>query len=194
MQVGPIYLFLCHTHTHAHTHVHTHTPHTHTHTHTHTQDYDWRQYASVDADDLTQSDMSLRARLANPSHSPRHLPLTDTTQSNSSEMASLSGSMVSHTHTRTRTHTQLVTDSVGPQTMSSWTERLHDVAASPPFDSLDMRALGGTLSPAVTMTDQRDRGAQGAWQEGENELELMYDPQLNCFYDPQTCKYYELVQ
>ena len=27
-----------------------------------------------------------------------------------------------------------------------------------------------------------------------DELELMYDSQLNCFYDPITCKYYELIQ
>ena len=51
------------------------------------------------------------------------------------------------------------------------------------------------MSPIGTLTDQSDLGVLGAWpDEGTDELELMYDPQLNCFYDPQTCKYYELVQ
>ena len=27
---------------------------------------------------------------------------------------------------------------------------------------------------------------------GEQELELVYDPELNCFYDPTNGKYYEL--
>ena len=45
-----------------------------------------------------------------------------------------------------------------------------------------------------TLTDQSDLGMEEAWQEGEEEVELMYDPQLNCFYDPHTCKYYELAQ
>jgi len=58
------------------------------------------------------------------------------------------------------------------------------------------RGMGGTLSPAMgTLTDQSDLGMEEAWQEGgEEEVELMYDPQLNCFYDPHTCKYYELAQ
>lgn len=53
----------------------------------HLQDYDWRQYASDLGNDFTQSDMSLRTRLAT-------APLTDTARSNSSEMGSTSGSMV----------------------------------------------------------------------------------------------------
>ena len=28
--------------------------------------------------------------------------------------------------------------------------------------------------------------------ETEDEVELMYDPTLECFYDPKTCKYYVL--
>ena len=27
----------------------------------------------------------------------------------------------------------------------------------------------------------------------EDELDLLYDPVLNCYFDPKTCKYYELV-
>ena len=29
--------------------------------------------------------------------------------------------------------------------------------------------------------------------DGEEELDLLYDPVLNCYYDPKSCKYYELV-
>ncbi|CAC5379788.1 Uncharacterized protein C3orf67 homolog [Mytilus coruscus] len=29
--------------------------------------------------------------------------------------------------------------------------------------------------------------------DNEEELDLMYDPCLNCYYDPNTCKYYELI-
>ena len=65
------------------------------------------------------------------------------------------------------------------------------------------REMGGALSPAVGMlTQQSDLGSaedeEGEEEEGGGagggELELMYDPQLNCFYDPNTYKYYELIQ
>lgn len=62
--------------------------------------------------------------------------------------------------------------------------------------------MGGMLSPALLDTGHQ---AQLHTQPDEDEvdsghpskldeIELMYDPQLNCFYDPLTCKYYELVQ
>lgn len=55
--------------------------------------------------------------------------------------------------------------------------------------------MGGALSPTIgTLTDQSDLGVEEGWRGNEDELELMYDPQLNCFYDPHTCKYYELIQ
>ncbi len=56
--------------------------------------------------------------------------------------------------------------------------------------------MGGMLSPlSGTLTEEPDfvRDPEKATTEGE-ELELMYDPQLNCFYDPVTGKYYELAQ
>ena len=28
---------------------------------------------------------------------------------------------------------------------------------------------------------------------GEEEIDLLYDPVLNCYFDPKTCKYYELA-
>ena len=56
--------------------------------------------------------------------------------------------------------------------------------------------MGGTLSPTLgTLTEQSGLTVAEGWRESaEDELELMYDPQLNCFYDPHTCKYYELAQ
>lgn len=66
--------------------------------------------------------------------------------------------------------------------------------------------MGGMLSPAVLdgfgvpgVEDQDgEGGVRGKEAKGEGvgteELELMYDPQLNCFYDPVTYKYYELIQ
>jgi len=29
--------------------------------------------------------------------------------------------------------------------------------------------------------------------QADEELDLLYDPQLQCFYDPVTCKYYKLL-
>lgn len=53
------------------------------------------------------------------------------------------------------------------------------------------------LSPALLDTGQEvieETDTAGDHSTKADELELMYDPQLNCFYDPVTCKYYELVQ
>ncbi len=57
-----------------------------------------------------------------------------------------------------------------------------------------VREMGGLLSPALlkTMTTETEECDAGGVVRPE-ELELMYDPQLNCFYDPITCKYYELI-
>ena len=58
------------------------------------------------------------------------------------------------------------------------------------------------LSPPVTMMapladefvarQQPQEGWQGQSGEKDDEVELMYDATLNCFYDPKTCKYYVL--
>ena len=52
----------------------------------------------------------------------------------------------------------------------------HDVGVSGVFDGLD------------------DSMAAGAPEGlgGSEDLDLMYDPMLNCYYDPKTNKYYEL--
>ena len=36
-------------------------------------------------------------------------------------------------------------------------------------------------------------GHTGAPAAGNEDLDLMYDPMLNCYYDPKTNKYYELA-
>lgn len=62
------------------------------------------------------------------------------------------------------------------------------------------RDMGGLLSPALLDTGHHDleHGESEAVDDGHpttlDEMELIYDPQLNCFYDPLTSKYYELVQ
>jgi len=54
-------------------------------------------------------------------------------------------------------------------------------------DSLDISGMGGPSSPDATIsmtTEHRDE---------EEKIELIYDQDLNCFYDPITGKYYELT-
>ena len=55
--------------------------------------------------------------------------------------------------------------------------------------------MGGATSPAIggTMEVGSKCDVQEGWS-GDQELELVYDPQLNCYFDPVTQKYYELVQ
>ena len=36
-------------------------------------------------------------------------------------------------------------------------------------------------------------GAEGEGAAASEDLDLMYDPMLNCYYDPKTNKYYELA-
>lgn len=49
--------------------------------------------------------------------------------------------------------------------------------------------MGGALSPEQDQPVLVDQSNQS-----DEELELMYDPQLRCFFDPVTHKYYELIQ
>ena len=58
------------------------------------------------------------------------------------------------------------------------------------------------VSPAVSSrdnrlvieheSDEREAGREGD-DAGGDEIDLMYDPILNCYYDPKTNKYYELA-
>lgn len=67
------------------------------------------------------------------------------------------------------------------------------------------RGMGGLLSPPLLDSGRiatpitEDYGHKHTVDDHsgvskEEEIELMYDPHLNCFYDPITCKYYELLQ
>ncbi len=38
------------------------------------------------------------------------------------------------------------------------------------------------------------KGEGGSMEtDDEEELDLLFDPVLNCYFDPKTCKYYELI-
>ena len=58
--------------------------------------------------------------------------------------------------------------------------------------------MGGAISPAVGRTTEvgciqaQHSEVQEGWS-GDQELELVYDAQLNCYFDPITHKYYEMV-
>ena len=53
-------------------------------------------------------------------------------------------------------------------------------------------SAGGAGAPSADLADGRRDGRENA--EGKHEdLDLMYDPMLNCYYDPKTNKYYELA-
>lgn len=58
--------------------------------------------------------------------------------------------------------------------------------------SLDTGQQTTVMATDVAREEQTDADAAHAIK--PDELELMYDPQLNCFYDPLTCKYYELAE
>lgn len=58
--------------------------------------------------------------------------------------------------------------------------------------------MGGAISPTIGRTTEVScvQAQQGEVKEGwsgDQELELVYDAQLNCYFDPITHKYYELV-
>ncbi|XP_062522796.1 protein CFAP20DC-like [Corticium candelabrum] len=82
----------------------------------------------------------------------------------------------------------------------------HASAHSQPSNA---RAMGGMLSPPIPLQQPSDEHqleddqpeANGNTSESDNadntdseeELEVLYDPCLNCYYDPKTHKYYELA-
>ena len=43
---------------------------------------------------------------------------------------------------------------------------------------------------STNIPSQTDTSATGT--QADDELDLLFDPQLQCFYDPRTCKYYKL--
>eukprot|EP00042_Codosiga_hollandica_P031773 m.195579 g.195579 ORF g.195579 m.195579 type:complete len:657 (+) comp53724_c0_seq2:105-2075(+) len=60
-------------------------------------------------------------------------------------------------------------------------------------ESVDLTQLSEIFSRSKSSeTDDESRGMILMEESGE-ELELRYDPMLNCYYDPTTSKYYELI-
>ena len=48
--------------------------------------------------------------------------------------------------------------------------------------------------PVSSEIRNRSKGGEGHLEtDEEDELDLLFDPVLNCYFDPKTCKYYELV-
>lgn len=97
-----------------------------------------------------------------------------------------------HPHTLTGHHDNNTDPDTSTLSESIVTEK---TATHSLLDSLDTRNMGGALSPIMSdpSVNQFDPLLNQSVQ-SEDELELMYDPQLKCFFDPKTHKYYELIQ
>jgi len=48
-----------------------------------------------------------------------------------------------------------------------------------------------TASQSTNCHNQSNNSASATG--ADEELDLLFDPQLQCFYDPRTCKYYKLI-
>ena len=65
--------------------------------------------------------------------------------------------------------------------------------------STSLGAIAATGRPGHPLTRTRRRRGRPGWRNSlresgrEDDLDLMYDPILNCYYDPKTNKYYELA-
>ena len=61
----------------------------------------------------------------------------------------------------------------------------------PQHDSIDVTRMGGPLTPhnTVGLLHLEDND-----HDSDEKLELLYDPDLNYFYDPRTGKCYQLTQ
>jgi len=82
-------------------------------------------------------------------------------------------------------HKSFLQDSIGKTYESRNTDRPY----SPPICYPDELIRQATL-PQHTSTNNPGTIEEDS---GEEELDLLYDPVLNCYYDPKTCKYYELA-
>ena len=71
-------------------------------------------------------------------------------------------------------------------THSFWVPYRGSVGLSPPV------TLMAPLADECVDGRQPKEGWQGVTEDKDDEVELMYDTTLNCFYDPKTCKYYVL--
>ncbi|KAL5266987.1 hypothetical protein ACHWQZ_G004132 [Mnemiopsis leidyi] len=83
-------------------------------------------------------------------------------------------------------HTSFLQDSIG----KNYESRLTDRAYSPPICYPDELTRQATLPQHTTTLNNPGTIEEDS---GEEELDLLYDPVLNCYFDPKTCKYYELA-
>jgi len=88
-------------------------------------------------------------------------------------------------------NTSFLHDSVGKGGL------INNRAFSPPILYPDELTRQATLSsvPNVVNTETVNTISNTIDEESdsEEELDLLYDPVLNCYFDPKTCKYYELA-
>jgi len=47
--------------------------------------------------------------------------------------------------------------------------------------------------PSQPKNIQNETNKAASSSQADDELDLLFDPQLQCFYDPKTCKYYKLI-
>lgn len=104
------------------------------------------------------------------------------------------------------------------QTQGLWEKHIKALQQDPMHDSIDLRLVDTVssliytglisrfpwscyhsemgLPPSPTAVATTSSPGTSPAQHGlmGDELELVYDPDLNCFYDPNTGKYYELTQ
>jgi len=66
-------------------------------------------------------------------------------------------------------------------------------------DSVELTAFCVTVTtswekPSQPTKNNHDQLNHSSSASGaDEELDLLFDPQLQCFYDPRTCKYYKLI-
>ena len=76
---------------------------------------------------------------------------------------------------------------------------LMEPCQGPCYFCIQLRRYSFIVTFVAVSIDTKTRAVTGSEGPGslesdkEEELDLLYDPVLNCYYDPQTCKYYELA-
>lgn len=79
-------------------------------------------------------------------------------------------------------------------TLTSSNPRDWSSVFSPPIILPSDRDLQGTLEGLEDLNEAgADAHTTGPSASEDEELDLMFDPNLNCYYDPKTLKYYELA-
>ncbi|XP_070558108.1 protein CFAP20DC-like [Ptychodera flava] len=182
-------------------------------------EYDWRKYASPN-DSLSSSfEANMLASLqrqqleeqfededddaAKPSSDLHHHNYGDDDLSSSSDDTSFSTwrgpapAMLAH-HYQDEMHLPSSSQSefLNQSNPREWTSVFSPpiVLPSEQMKSEHLHPNSVTLPTKSPLKDDSRKDDSGKGEsDGEDELELLYDPCLNCYFDPKTCKYYELV-